>query len=236
MTRTIKRLAAPRTWRLERKTKKWTTSPRPGPHPVDASIPLVIAIRDFLKLANTAREARRIIGEKKVYVDGRVVKDYKYPLGIMDVLSIPSIKKYYRVLMDTQGKVALFDIPEERANWKLVRINNKTMVKGGFIQLNLHDGRNIIAQRQYQTKDVLKIQLPEQKIIAHYPFEPGKICMITGGKHNGQVVVIASHEVVRAPTPNVVYFKEGMSTIEDYVFIIGDKHPEIVVPEVKVNV
>jgi len=235
LTRRIKRLAAPRSWRLERKVKKWTLSPSPGPHAVDESIPLLMAVRDFLKLATTYRETRKIIGERKIMVDGRVVTDFKFPLGLMDVLSIPSLKKHYRVLMDPKGKVGLFEIPEEKAEWKLVRINDKTIIKGGFTQLNLHDGRNIVVQRQYHTKDVLKITLPSQKIITHYPFEPGKICIITGGQHSGEVVTIDRHEILKGSNPNIVYFKEGMSTIEDYVFIIGEKIPEIVLPEVKVN-
>ena len=83
-------------------------------------------------LARTAREARKIIGERKILVDGRIITDYRFPLGLMDVLSIPSIKKYYRVLSDPNGMVGLFEIPEDRAEWKLVRINNKTIVKNGF--------------------------------------------------------------------------------------------------------
>ncbi|MCK4614677.1 MAG: 30S ribosomal protein S4e, partial [Thermoplasmata archaeon] len=197
--------------------------------------PLIMAVRDVLGLANTSREVRKIIGERKIYVDGKATTDYRFPLGLMDVLSIPSIKKYYRVLMDPQGKIGLFEIIEEKAGWKLVRIDNKTIVKGGFTQLNLHDGRNIIVQRQYRTKDVLKITIPGQELIAHFPFEPGKICMITGGKHNGRVVTIDHHEIMKGPNPNIVYFKEGVSTIEDYVFIIGDRLPEVVVPEVKVH-
>ena len=202
----------------KRKVKKWTLSPSPGPHKVDESIPVLLALRDILKLVATSREARRIIGERKIMVDGRVMTDYKFPLGLMDVLSIPSINKHYRVLKDPTGKIGFFEIPAEKAEWKLVRINNKTIVKGGFTQLNLHDGRNIIVQRQYNTKDVLKITLPSQKIITHYPFEAGKICMITEGKHSGDVVTIDRHEITKGPHPNVVYFKEGMSTIEDYVF------------------
>jgi len=215
--------------------RKWTISPTPGPHPVEESIPLMMAVRDFMGLANTSREVRKIIGERKIMVDGRWGTNYRYPLGIMDVVSIPSIKKHYRVLKDPLGKIGVYEIPEAKAKWKLVRIMNKTIVRGGFTQLNLHDGRNIIVQRHYNTKDVLKIELPSQKIIAHYPFEEGKICMITGGRHAGKVVTIDRHEVVRASSPNIVYFKEGMSTIEDYVFVIGDRLPEIVVPEVKVN-
>ena len=44
------------------------------------------------------------------------------------------------------------------AKWKLHRIENKTIVKGKKVQLNLHDGRNIIVGKdEYKSGDVLKI-------------------------------------------------------------------------------
>jgi len=47
-----KRIAAPRSWRIGRKTAYWTVKPRPGPHPGDRSMPLLLIIRDMLQLAD----------------------------------------------------------------------------------------------------------------------------------------------------------------------------------------
>ena len=151
----LKRLVAPKTWVIERKTKKWAVRPSPGPHPMEKSIPLLLLIRDYLKYADTAREARRIIGNREVIVDGKPQTNPKFPCGLMDVISIPKIEEHYRILLDSKGILRLTPIAAEDAKWKLCRIDNKTTVKNGKIQLNLHDGRNIIADGNYKTGDVL---------------------------------------------------------------------------------
>ncbi|MEM3973016.1 MAG: S4 domain-containing protein, partial [Ignisphaera sp.] len=92
----LKRLAAPWFWPILRKEYKWVVKPSPGPHPIDRSLPLLVVIRDVLGLAETAREAKRIIFDGKVYIDGVVRKDYKFPVGVMDTISIPDIDFYAR--------------------------------------------------------------------------------------------------------------------------------------------
>ncbi len=164
-----KRIAAPRSWRIERKTAYWTVKPRPGPHPGDRSMPLLLIIRDMLKLADSSKEAKRILNEGEVVVNGRVRKDLKFPVGIFDILSIPRIKDNYIVLLDKKGKLSLVKIGQEEASKKLCRVNGKRMLKGGQIQLNLHDGRNILLEEEraekIKTKDSLLISLPDTEIL-----------------------------------------------------------------------
>ncbi len=234
MSKHLKRLAGPRKWPIPRKTSVWVIRPAPGPHPIEKGIPLLIGIRDFLKLANTAAEARRIIGNGNVQVDGKISRQYKRSLGLMDVVSIPEVKQYYRVLLDTKGKLRFIKISKDEAKWKLVRIENKTTVKGGIIQLNLHDGRNILLPKnKYKSGDVLKISLPEQNILDHYTLEPGNIVMLIGGKHIGEFATITKYEDIKSPKPNLVYF-EGFSTIKTHVFIAGHDKPEITIPDMSV--
>jgi small subunit ribosomal protein S4e len=232
MSKHLKRLAAPRRWTIPKKTHKWTVKPSPGPHPISRAVPLLVALRDLLHFCDTAAEARRIIGAREILVDGIPTRDYKRPLGLMDVLSIPTANEYYRVLLDARGKLRLVEIPKKNAKWKLSRIENKTTVKGGKTQLNLHDGRNILLNKDsYKTGDVLKLALPSQKILDVYPFSEGNVAMIIGGKHAGQIAPINRYEVTRSPEPNVVHF-DNFSTIKDYVFVVGFTTPEITVPEV----
>lgn len=229
----LKRLKAPRTWRIERKVAKWTVKPSPGPHPVDRSIPLLLIVRDFLGLADTGKEARKIIAAREILVDGKARRDYKFPCGLMDVISIPKINEHYRVLFDRRGVFQLVKIDEERAKWKLCRIENKTMVRGGKIQLNLHDGRNIIVEENsYKTGDVVRISVPEQEILEVIPMEKGTLAMITGGKHTGQIAEIEEVIVTRSPMPNIVKLK-GFSTIKPYVFPIGKDKPLVQLPGVE---
>jgi len=125
------------------------------------------------------------------------------------------------------------EIPEDHAEWKLVRIENKTAVKGGKIQLNLHDGRNIVLEEnKYRTNDVLKIKVPSQEIITHYPLAKGSVAMIIGGKHRGKLLHVEEYVVIRGPQENIVRFEEGVETTKSNVFVVGIGKPEVVIPEV----
>ena len=151
MSKHMKRLTIPKSWKIAKKEVKWAVKVSPGKHSKDAAMPLGMVVRDMLGYADSMREARRIIGSRKILVDGRVEIDYKAPVGFMDVISIPETGEHYRMLFDAKGRLTLIQIDAERAKWKLVRINNKTYVRGGKVQLNLHDGRNIVIERD---KDV----------------------------------------------------------------------------------
>lgn len=218
----VKRLAAPPTWHLERKKHKWAVRSAPGPHPFARSVPLGAVIRDQLHFCDTLAEARRIIGAGKVLVDGRHPRNYKLPVGVMDVVSFPEMKEHYRMLLDTHGRLKLVRLKAGEETWKLVRIENKTMVKNKRIQLNLHDGRNILMDtNQYKTGDVLKIGLPDQNIIESYPFQPGSIALMLGGAHAGTTARIKEIEVKRNPAPNVIIMDEGFGTTRSNVFVVG---------------
>jgi len=179
-----KRLSAPKTYKIPRKISKWIVKPSPGPHNRNA-IPLLVVIRDFLNLADTAREARRIISSGEVLVDGIVRRDYKFPIGLFDVVSIPKIEKNYRIIFDEKGRFVPREVDDY--NMKLYKIINKTIVRGGKVQLNLFDGTNILSTNDYKTKDSLLLRIPEKEIVDHLKFEDGALVMITGGSHAGEI-------------------------------------------------
>ena len=85
----MKRLAAPRTWPLKRKVSIWVTKQSAGAHSIEDSMSAVTVLRDMVGACDTAREAKRIIGNREMFVDGKAVKNPKAPVGFMDVISIP---------------------------------------------------------------------------------------------------------------------------------------------------
>ncbi|MDD4307226.1 MAG: 30S ribosomal protein S4e [Thermoplasmata archaeon] len=233
MSKHMKRLAAPTSWPVSRKTSVWITKQTPGAHPIERSVPLLIIIRDLAKYCDSAREARRIIGGRKIMVDGKVATNYKMPVGIMDVISVPENKDHFRLLLDRLGHFRLMRITPEEAKWKLVRIENKTSIRDGKIQLNLHDGRNIILDKNARkTGDTLKISLPDQKILGAHKFKEGSTAYLTGGAHIGQLATVQEMTVTRSSAANIVKFKDGFSTVKDYVFIVGEETSDIALPEV----
>jgi small subunit ribosomal protein S4e len=242
MSKHAKRLTAPKAVKIARRESKFIVKPRPGPHPQERSMALLVVVRDILGYAKNSREAKKIIKAGKILVDGRARKDHKYPVGLMDIIHIPEAGIYKVVLFDTKGRLVLKDLPEERASAKLCRINNKTIVKGGHIQLNLHDGRNILIRVKdpakpeedvYSTKDTVLLDLNSGSIVKHLRYEEGSLAYIIGGSHMGEVAKIKEIKKVRSSQPNVVVLTrdgEEFETIEDYVFVIGEEEP--VLPEV----
>lgn len=234
----MKRIAAPRALSLPRKEKKWVFKPSAGPHPVGRSIPLAVLVRDYMRLCETGREARRIIGAGDVLVDGLARKDHKFPVGLMDVVTVPKTKQAFRILLDHHARLVPVAIPAEEARWKLARVENKTTVKAGKTQINLHDGRNLLlAKDQYKTGDVLKIEVPTQKVLGTHKLAPGSLGLVVGGAHAGEVAPIKGVEIKKGPYPNMVVLSGAgdaeIRTIKDYVFPVGEKTAEIKLPGVK---
>ncbi|MBS3772599.1 MAG: 30S ribosomal protein S4e [Candidatus Thermoplasmatota archaeon] len=227
----MKRVTVPRTWPVERKTHKWSLHPSLGPHPIEQSIPLAFVLRDYLGYADTAAEARHIIASREVMVDGVVRTDPRFPCGLMDVISFPTANEQYRVLIDAKGTIRLVPINADDATWKLCRVQNKTTIKGGAVQLNLHDGRNCPAEQEYGTGDVVKLAVPDQEILETFPLAPGSIALVTNGKHAGEIATVTAVETTRSSRPNVVKLEE-FSTIEPYVFVIGTEKALVTLPEV----
>ena len=149
----LKRLAMPRSWPLPRKTTIWVTRPTPGAHTLELCMPVTLVIRDVLRLAKTAREVRFILHNELAKIDGRIVKDTRRGVGLMDVLTLG--EENYRCVLDHNGRLQYRSISADEASWKVCRIEGKTTIKGGRTQLNLQDGRNIIVDdpAEYNTGD-----------------------------------------------------------------------------------
>ncbi|MCL2032999.1 MAG: 30S ribosomal protein S4e [Methanomassiliicoccaceae archaeon] len=228
----MKRLAAPGTWPLKRKVAVWATKQSPGAHSLGSSMPAVMVLRDMIKVCDTAREAKRIIGNRELFVDGVAVKNPKAPIGLMDVISIPKMKLSYRMLLTDKGKLTLVPIGEDETEWKLCRVEGKTKISGGKIQLNLSGGRNIILDaNMYDSGDTLKINVADQKVIDRYPLADGASALIINGALAGKIETVAEYVVVKGPADNVVKFKSGKETVKRNVFVIGSSKPEIKLPE-----
>ncbi|MDH5815592.1 MAG: 30S ribosomal protein S4e [Candidatus Nezhaarchaeota archaeon] len=238
-SRGLKRYAMPAWWPVPVKEYVWAPKPSPGPHSLERSIPLLIVLRDILKLAESAREVKYILRSGAVKVDGVVRKDYRFPVGLMDVIEIEKENLVFRLLSRPGKFLDLVPIPENEKHFKLCRIENKTTVKGGHIQLNLHDGSNILVRVSnpqkpvedvYRTFDVVKVSLPDRNILEHYPFEPGNLALVISGKKVGRIGRIV--EVKGGPMrENKIVTLEHENERFDVgyltVFVIGRDSPAI---------
>ena len=240
----LKRLPAPAFWPIHRKEFKYVINPKPGPHRKNRSFPILLILREMLGLAKNRREAHRLLSERHVTVDGVVRRDESYPVGLMDVIEIPVIKKAFRILPIRSKGLGLHAIGGKEKGFKLCKIINKKNVRGGNLQLNLHDGRNILLKNTnsedmvedvYKTRDVLKIGIPSSEILSHLTLSVGALAIVENGKNRGRLVEIVAIEKRRGSHPAIVTLKDmennQFNTILDYVFIVGKDEPWISLPE-----
>ncbi|HXY46605.1 MAG TPA: 30S ribosomal protein S4e [Thermoplasmata archaeon] len=234
MTFRLKRRAAPRAWTIPRKGTKWLKRPSPGPHAQDQSIPLLLVLRDLRRMVTSAREARRLLRSGVVRIDGQIARDLDRGLGLMDTLSFAApLDAHFRVVKDRRGKLVLVPIPASEAAVKIGRVRFKHTVRGGRVEVTLHDGRNFLVppSTTYRVGDSVKIELPAQKVLGHLPLAPGSLAYVSGGTHVGELARVERVEIRNSSQPNLVHFKEGFATIKEYVFVVGQTAPEVTLAE-----
>ncbi len=222
-----KRLAAPKFWKIPRKVRKFVISPDPGPHTKDTSVPLGLVIRDYLGLADTLREVKRALSTGLVKVDGIVRKNYRFPVGIMDVLQVGD--EYHRMLIGKHG-LYLKEISQQDALRKPLRIKRKMRIKGGRLQYTFHDGRNLVTDEKYSTNSTLLVSLPSINVMDYFEMREGYVAYITGGVKRGVIGTIKEIKIVRSFMPNriVVETDDGeVETTMDYIFVVGKNKPSI---------
>ena len=230
----LKRVVAPKSWGIARKTTKFVMKPSPGPHNTNA-LPIAVWMRNHIGIARNMKEVKQILRQRDIIVNGRACRHADMGIGIFDIISIPRTGKYYRILRDLKGRHKTIPIDAEAAQSRLVKITNKTVVKGGKVQLNLRDGTNVLADNSYRAGDSIVLSLKEgemNRIIDHFPYQAGNMVMVIGGKHSGNIARISERIIVQGSLPNRVILSdeesgETFETIDEYVVTIGREKPAI---------
>lgn len=168
-----------------RKEEKWLASPSAGPHKKSESISAGILLRDVLGMAGSMREAKRIISLGALFIDGKKVRETEFPIGIMDIISIPAEKKLYRMGL-SGSRLAPQEIDEKSATRKYLKASGKHTVKKGKTCITFHDGRNCLLDNRIKPGDTCVFSVPTFKLASHIPLQPGVTCLIVDGKHIGE--------------------------------------------------
>lgn len=248
-TARLKRKPAPRFWPIHRKELPWVVKPSSGSHSLENSLPLTLVLRDILGVAQTRKEAKMILSQGKVLVDGKIRRKDDFPVGLMDVISMPDADKYYRVMPSHKGLI-LNPVSKEEASFTLARVEDRTTVSGG-VQVALHDGSNMFVkvadpknpvEVPYETFDVLKVAYPEKQVASTLKTKEGNLAVITGGKNigkRGRIVEIEKTEAKKRRQALVVVEDEKggrYQTILDFIFTVGEAEPLIGLMEVAAGV
>ena len=226
----LKRQMAPLFWGINRKNKRFAITVKPGSHSKNRSIPTALLLRDVLKVVTTLREAKSVIYNGKVNVDGIIRKSLHHSIGLMDVIELQGISDIYR-LVPTHGHILQpIKIDSSEKSKKIVKVTSKTTTKGKKIQLGFHDGRTIIADNNVNVGDSCLIQIPEQKILDVIKLEKDSLVIVTRGVNTGQIGKIKNINEATFTLPkriNLTVDKKKFEMPSDLVIVIGKEKPVI---------
>lgn len=228
----MKRLAAPRSWDISRKSSRFVFKPLPGPHPIPAAYPLGVVIRDLASMANLSKELKFMMKTGKVLVDGKERRTPRFPVGLFNVVSVPVEKVDFRLVPTPKG-LTLVKVSGDEVKKKLCSVHTKNKVKGGHIQYGLHDGRSLLDDGlNLSPGDAVLLEVPSQKVLGQAKLAKGSLGLVLTGERAGQLGKIADvkkgtlsrEKMVRITLPS------GAAEIPSrLVFPVGTAEPMITV-------
>ena len=81
--------------------------------------------------------------EAGIKIDSKNRRDIKFPVGIMDIITIVKTNENYRLLYDVKGRFTLTKIKEAEAKSKLLKVKSKAVGPNKVPYIVTHDGRTI---------------------------------------------------------------------------------------------
>ena len=211
----LKRQMAPKYWGITRKNKRFVITVRPGAHAKSQSIPTAVLLRDTLKKVTTLREAKSVIYNGKINVDGITRKSLHHSIGLMDVITLDGTSEIYRLVPKDGQLLKPLKIDNSEKGKKIVKVTKKLTAKGGKTQLGFHDGRTLITDIKVNVGDSCLMQIPDQKILEVIKFEKNSQALVIQGANVGQVGRI--------------------NKINDGSFIL-QKHIELIIDDKKIDI
>jgi small subunit ribosomal protein S4e len=176
----LKRHASPKSWPIRRKGTKYVVRAS------SKGVPLLIVMRDMLKLAANRSEVKRLIHDNNLLLNEKIATDEKNNASLFDTITVIPLKKHYRVELSEKGKFELKEIKENETGEKIAKVSDKKKLKGGKIQLNLSDGRNFLSDIKCNTNDSVVINLKHKKIEKCLPLKEKARAFVFEGKHIGK--------------------------------------------------
>jgi len=183
MRRHLKRNKVPKSWSIERKGTTFVVKTKSN---LENGVPILIALRNMLKLAKSRKEVKRAIYEKNLLINNKLVKDERQAIVFFDTLTIVPAKKNYRLELTQNGKFILNDIDAKESTNKISKVVDKKILRGKKVQLNLNDGKNYLSDLKCKTNDSVLIDFKENKIKKCIEMKEKANAIVFAGKHTGK--------------------------------------------------
>ena len=179
----LKRQKVPKNWPIERKGTAYVVRPNAN---ISNGVPILVALRDMLKLAQNRKEVNKAIHVKNLLLNGSPVRDEKNSISLFDTLTIVPSNESYKLSLSEKGKFQIEKINAGEETHKIAKVINKRILKGKKVQLNLSDGRNFLSDIKCNVNDSVLIDLKKKKIEKCLPLKEKGEVLVFAGKHAGK--------------------------------------------------
>lgn len=182
-TRHIKRLNAPRFFNIHRKEHVYVVRPNPGRHSLKSCVPLCLAVQK-LELAQNASSARQIVKSGAVLVNNSKVKEPKYPVGLNDIIEVPSAAACFVIGIDASGRITFESVKKPDYSALTYKVVGKFKAPKGAIMLRLHDGSMMKGSAEIKVNDSVVTDQKKTKL-ERLGMQPDARCRVIDGAHVG---------------------------------------------------
>jgi small subunit ribosomal protein S4e len=230
---TVKRQLAPVFWDIHRKQGRFIVRTHPGTHAKKYAYSIGVILRDVLKVTKNMHEAKKIVNAGKVKIDNIIRYNVNFAVGLMDTIElVSSQQKVYRLVPSKSLLLSPIEISDNEKTLKLLKIKNKSIIKGNKIQYGFHDGKTVISEDIYSVGDTCLVKVPELEIIETLKLQSDCLAILTRGDNAGSIGKIQEIKEGTFSLPKRVIISVDSRLLEipiDMIMVISelDNNPKI---------
>jgi small subunit ribosomal protein S4e len=170
-------------WSIPKKGTKFVPV---ATHNAKTSVPLLVVMRDILKLAQNKKELQKILNAKQIIVNNKEIRETNYPIGLFDIITLPGMKKHYRSMLSKQKKMVFEEISDKESATRPYRVEGKKILPKKKFQLNLSSGSNVLSEEKAKVGDSVILNLKTKKVLEVLPMKKGQTAYVIEGKYAGR--------------------------------------------------
>ncbi len=204
----VKRQTIAKTWPISRKGTKYVVR---ASHDKKNGIPLLIILRDMLKVTENRKEVKKVLREKKVEINEKIARKENLSVLPFDIIKIG--EKRYELGFSDKGK---FMVRETKRTERILKVTGKKILRKGRTQLNLLYGKNLLTDKKVATGESIIIK--GKNIEKVLPVEKNREVVIFAGKYKGRegkiekieesiATISYKNEKINVPVENIMVIK-----------------------------
>ena len=221
----------PTSWPIQRKVVTFVSKPNPGSHKRKYVASVLILLRDVLGVAKNTKEAKFIVHNQEILVNGKKVNDIKMPVGLFETFEIPLTKEKYTFVFDTFGRIKLVECKDESL---ILKITGKQKLKGGKFQLSSMNGYTILVDEKtfnsVKVDDSVVYDISKKSVESVLALKEGNFVYIFDGKYQGKLGEVKGFTTYSGVAKDLVQLDvegEAHQTAKDYAYVVGTKKTDI---------